>query len=154
MGDYGIESTLTDQAPKTGIVEPEERFLAGATIGDMRPSVPVEKRNIPLECGAKFGVVGSFGSPQIAIGNVNFNFGADSEAPKNWRAVLNRVGSHKEDLKASLKHKGTFSTKKTILLFSLTVCTGPSTSNQYLGGLYGLLVGASQFVISPPESYL
>lgn len=108
VGDYGIESTFADQAPKTGIAEPEERFLAGTTIGDMRPRVTVEKRNIPLDGGAKFRIVGSFGSAQIAIRNMNINFRAGSETPENWRAVLNRLGSHKKDLQASLRHKGTF----------------------------------------------
>jgi len=55
----------------------------------MRPRVTVEKRNIPLDGGAKFSVVGSFGPVQIAIGNVNINFRAGSETPENWRAVLN-----------------------------------------------------------------
>ncbi len=87
VGDYGVESTLADQAPKTGIAEPEERFLAGAAIGDMRPRVTVEKRNIPLDGGAKFSVVGSFGPVQIAISNVNINFRAGSETPENGRVA-------------------------------------------------------------------
>jgi hypothetical protein len=113
MGDYGIESTLADQAPETGIAKPEERFLAGTSIGDMRPSVTVEKRNIPLDGGAKFIVVGSFGPTQFAIGNVNINLRAGSQTPKNWRTVLNRVGSHKKDPQASLRHKGTFYIERT-----------------------------------------
>jgi hypothetical protein len=61
-----------------------------------------------LDGGAKFSVVGSFGPVQIAISNVNINFRVGSETPENWRAVLNRVGSHKKDLQVSLRHRGTF----------------------------------------------
>ena len=135
VGDYGVESTLADQVPKTGIAEPEERFLAGAAIGDMRPRVTVEKRNIPLDGGAKFSVVGSFGPVQIAISNVNINFRAGSETPENWRAVLNRVGSHKKDLQVSLRHRGTFYIERNALAIQK-----PANTEKRLRVKYSLLV--------------
>ena len=66
----GVEISAVNDVPETGIEKPEKGFCAGAAVGDVAPCVTVKEGNVPLNVGAKFGIVGGFGAAKSATGDL------------------------------------------------------------------------------------
>src|ERR1700744_3003613 len=89
--DDGVEFTLADEFPEAGVAPGPETFCAIPLIGNVRPFVAVEKRDVPLAVGADLGVVAVFGATQAAISYLIIELGVAGHEAKERGAVLNRV---------------------------------------------------------------
>ena len=70
----------------------------------MGPGVAVEKRNIPLDVGSEFGVVGCFGTTETAVANVEIEGRMIGHSAKDGGHVLNRVGRNGEHAVPAFRH--------------------------------------------------
>ena len=96
--------SFADHLPETGISETEEGIRAGATVGDERPGVAIEKGDVPFHGGAKFWVVGSFGAAESTVGNVKIKVSSRGHAAEKRGLILCRVRSDGQDAVAGFRH--------------------------------------------------
>ena len=64
-----------NEIPEAGVEEAEEGFCAGAAIANVGPGVTIEERNVPLNVGAKFGIVTGFDAAKSTIGDMQIESG-------------------------------------------------------------------------------
>lgn len=95
--DQSVPGFASNQFPKTRIPQAEERFATRASVGYANPIVAVQKRNVPLDGGAKFRIESRFGAPKTAIGNLQIDARMASHFPEIGRGILDRVGCDGED---------------------------------------------------------
>ena len=100
----GIEISAVNEVPEAGIEEAEEGFYAGAAIADVGPGVTVEERNVPLNAGAKFGIVTGFGAAKSAIGDLEIEGRVGGHAAEDRGHVLNGMGRDGKDAVARVRH--------------------------------------------------
>src|SRR4029077_15965328 len=73
----------------------------------MGPLITFEERHVPVDGGAKFGIVAGFGPTQAAISNVEIQLRLGGHAAKNRGHILDRVAGQREDAKGALRHVDT-----------------------------------------------
>jgi hypothetical protein len=80
-----------NQPPETGIAKAEKRFGVCTDVRSLHPIAAIQKRNIPLNCRCKFGVIARVSSSQGAVRDLQVYLRVGCHPPKKRRHVLNGV---------------------------------------------------------------
>ena len=91
MAEDRIKVVPPNESPKAGIAKAEKRFGARTNVGNLHPTVAVQKRNIPLNGHCKIGVIVGVSASQGTVGNLQIDLGMLSHPPKKRGHVLNRM---------------------------------------------------------------
>ena len=102
--EQGVKIPRANQLPEIWIPQTPKRFAAVAAVGNFDPWIAVEERNIPLNDGAKFRVVGRLCAAETAVCHLDIEPGVTSHFTKVGRGVLDWMSRDDEDAAASLRH--------------------------------------------------